>query len=251
MKYVILGNYGNNTIALMQWAVAQQLTETTVVSVDTGWGGSNWQKRISIGESLATKFGFTPIRLKSLVPFAGLTKDRGQFPSQKYQWCASMLKGLPINDWLDNNDLAGSATILLGRRQDESRAQANLEEWVEKSEFHGGRRIWYPLYNKTRQYRDELILAAGFDVLAHRSLECEPCIYSTQADFTRMDHQDIKKTTKLEKVLGKSMFSLAELKGDHDLQDVVTWAKAQDDNLTCDDSIKQANPCGFPWACGE
>jgi 3'-phosphoadenosine 5'-phosphosulfate sulfotransferase (PAPS reductase)/FAD synthetase len=146
--YVIHGNYGNHTVALMQWALEQNLSNVFVVSIETGWAASIWAKRVEEGEGLARSYGFNPVRLASSADFISLVKDRKEFPSQKFQWCSSFLKGLTLLEWLDKHDPNGEAIIIYGKRREDSRLNLHLQEYIEASAHHNDRKVWYPLYQR-------------------------------------------------------------------------------------------------------
>lgn len=57
MEYVISASYGNDSMALMQWAHEHGLRGVTVVYCDTGWAAPNWELRIAEGEALALRLG--------------------------------------------------------------------------------------------------------------------------------------------------------------------------------------------------
>ena len=53
MDYVISASYGNDSMAMMQWAHERGLQNVTVTYCDTGWAAPNWELRIAEGEALA------------------------------------------------------------------------------------------------------------------------------------------------------------------------------------------------------
>jgi 3'-phosphoadenosine 5'-phosphosulfate sulfotransferase (PAPS reductase)/FAD synthetase len=199
--HIIFGNYGNNTIALLQWCCLQGLVDVHVININTGWSEKNWGQRVLCAQKLAKKYNFIPITLKPQADFSSLVIDRQQFPSTKFQWCAGFLKGLPLLAWADEVDPGCEAIILMGSRRQDSRLRADLPEFIEQSEHFGGRKVWYPLFDHSDQQRNELITAAGFEVLEHRSLECNPCIH----DFSLLTDYSAQRCTQLEKLLKQSM----------------------------------------------
>lgn len=235
---VITGNFGNQTIAAMQWARDQSLKSVHVVSVETGWAAPLWQNRVEEGEQFARLCGFTPVRLSSKLSFQDLMRDRGAFPTTKFQWCAAFLKGLPLLDWLDEVDPGCEATIILGKRRADSRANLALPEVIAESEYYGDRKVWHPLYDCDDPKFFDLIQKAGFNILEHRSLECDPCVNSVGHDLSRISKQTLCKTADLERELGKTMFEkpIAEM-------------VAQLDNKKNIDMFTMG--CGSPYACGE
>ena len=240
---IIFGNFGNQTIALIQYAHEQAFNDVYVISVDTGWAAETWQSRVEQGEALARQYGFKVVRLSSKASFADLVRDRQQFPSKKFQWCAGFLKGLPLLDWLDQHDSACEATIILGKRRADSRANAKLTEFIDESEHYGERRVWHPLYKYDDSEFAALIERAGFEVLEHRSLECDPCIHNTSSDFRRMSDSDIKRLRNLEVEVHKLMF-----------REPIDGMVGNAHYYASEDENKEEQfymGCGSPFACGE
>lgn len=239
--YVISGNYGNDTIAAIQWAKESALASVVVVSIDTGWAAPSWPERVSKAEFFVKQCGYNTIRLIAAVTFAELVRDRKEFPTLNFTWCAGLLKGLPLLEWLDDVDPQCEATIIIGKRRASSHANLRLPEFIEDSEYHGGRRVWSPLYLHDNSQRDALITRAGFPILAHPSLECEPCVVSQAADLAQLSEQSIAKVAALENALGMPMFS-SSVGG---IAQRVQQAKEN----PCDEQALVAR-CGMPFGCG-
>ena len=224
--YIISGNYGDNTLALIQWAKEAALAPVTVVHIDTGWAAQSWQAHVSAGQALVQRYDFTPTTITAKHSFEALVHDRGRFPSQKFQWCAGFLKGLPLLAWLDEIDPDYQATLLLGARRADSRVHTDLPEWLEESEHHGGRRVHYPLYKHDTPARDALISKTGLPILGHRSLECDPCIHSARQSLSPASQSRL---AALEAKIGEPMALPAT-----------------------DPSLEQFDMgCGMPYGCGE
>ena len=204
---VLLGNYGNETIALMQWAQETKLSHVTLVWVETGLEASRWRARVMEGRAFAERCGFQGVCLKASPDFSALMKQRHGFPEPRQQWCASLLKGLTLLDWLDEWDPELKATIHLGKTRFSVREQATLSEYVTDSEYYEGRLLRHPLVHDTPAIFKARIEKAGFSYLPHRSFECEPCVNATPYDFAHMEKQDIERMASLEHSLGKTMFS--------------------------------------------
>src|SRR5687767_12234043 len=107
--YVLRTNFGDDSIALIQWAKEANLKHVTVVYIDTGWAASRWAERLKLGESYVRSLGFDYISIKSPITFENTILNRGEFPCSKFQWCSSILKGLPLLDWLNQIDIYGQA----------------------------------------------------------------------------------------------------------------------------------------------
>lgn len=205
--FVIISNYGNESIALIQWAHDQKLKNVTVVNVDTGWSAPCWPAHVQHCKDWVGALGMSPVTLQPKVDFETLMHTQKSFPSRKFSWCANFLKALPLLEWLDSTsvDPLAEATILLARRRASSRVNYDLPEWIEEEEKLGDRKVWHPLYLHDNDSRDDLIHKANFEVMPHRSLECDPCINSNLNDVLRMDLSVIQRTAKLENELNAKL----------------------------------------------
>ncbi len=244
---IILGNMGNETIALMRWVYETKLTNVTVVYIDTGWAASHWHERIAIGQHLAADYNFSWQTIASTPNFSELVQQRGEFPSTKFQWCAGFLKGLPLLEWLDKHDVCAQAEIYLGLYREKSRAYTNLPERVIDSEHFGGRDVCYPLYNNSTDDIKQLLNRAKVHYLPHRSLECEPCVNNCQSDFSRMNKRDIERAQQLEQQLEKPMFTTVKT-GGNSIKDIVQWVQNQPINGDRQTSFDMG--CGSIFGCG-
>jgi hypothetical protein len=163
-------------------------------------------------------------------------QERQNFPSIKFHWCASFLKGVPILDWLDEVDPDLKATVLLAKRRQQTPALQQLPEFEAESHAYGSRKVWYPLYQHTIEQRDHLILQAGFDLIPTRSLECDPCIYNQARDFKRLDFARRQQLAALEKSIGRPMFAVSI---------------EQDADLAGNDKSVYYQGCGSEFGCGD
>jgi 3'-phosphoadenosine 5'-phosphosulfate sulfotransferase (PAPS reductase)/FAD synthetase len=205
--HFIFGNYGDNTIALIRWAYLNQLTDITVIHINTGWGSSRWQQRVSQGIRLVQDYGFTSQELSPSHNLSDLVRDRQSFPNAKYQWCTTFLKALPVISFLDEVDEFCQSVVLLGARRRDSRARANLPEFITESEHYGDRKVWFPLYDTSQKERDDLILATGFEVLNSPGQECFPCIHSSISELKALQPKQIKIVRALEQEITQTMFA--------------------------------------------
>jgi 3'-phosphoadenosine 5'-phosphosulfate sulfotransferase (PAPS reductase)/FAD synthetase len=224
---VISSSYGNDSVAMIQWAHEQGLQNVSVVFVDTGWAAPGWLDRVARMEKWVETLGFTSIHIKSPMPFEELMVHKKGFPSQRYQWCSGTLKGLPFLTWIDDVDADNTAVVMIGKRREESQERADTPEFVESSEYHGGRKIWHPLYLHTEAMRDELIARAGHPVLPHRSKECSPCINANRSDMRQLSEADILRVEALEEQVGKTMFRPKRHGGAVGIRQVIAWAYAE------------------------
>lgn len=238
---IIFGNYGNGTLALIQWAFENKVPHVFVVSVDTGWAATSWNAHVERAKNYAKSFNFNVLELKSKASFDELVRDRNDFPSPKFQWCPLLLKGMPLLDWLDRIDPRCEATILLAKRRAGARRNHDLPEFIERSEHYGERCIHYPLFQHDEAAYQALITRTGFTALPHRSLECAPCIHSQNLDFQRLADEDIHKLRQLEIELDKPMFA-------QPIVDVVAGARAAN---VAHPTHSDPQGCADPYGCGE
>ncbi|WP_119343140.1 hypothetical protein [Facilibium subflavum] len=205
--HCLIANFGDDSVALIQWAYENKLDDVIVLSVDTGWQASIWQERLDIAHQWIQTLGFTHHHLPAEHDFSALVRARSQFPSQKFHWCAGFLKGITILNWLEENDEDGQAIIALANRRSMSKAQTDLPEYIKESERYDDRRLIYPLAGFDQDMRDALIAKTPFQTpLNHRSLECQPCIHFTRRDNKTLSEADITRIIALEKEIGQTMF---------------------------------------------
>lgn len=225
VRFVVFASYGNDSIALIQWAHENDLKDVAVVFTDTGWAADGWMERVGRCETWVKSLGFTPYRTTS-IGFRQLARDKKGFPTQRYQWCSFILKIEPGQRWLAKNDPDGRAVCLIGVRKGESKARAEFPEWLPRSENHGGRVMIAPFAAWTTAQRDELIRRAGFEVLPHRSRECK-CINSNRADMRRFTDADWREIAETEAEIGKTMFRPHRHKGAKGAGEVRKWANSE------------------------
>lgn len=221
---LISSSYGNDSIALIQWAHECSLADVVVIYCDTGWASPAWPLRVIVGERLAAAYGFRTKRCKSL-GMEQLVRDRKGWPGNGQQFCTAHLKGLPFLEYADKADPEAAATVLIGKRRAESEKRRATPEFIESSDYHGGRRVWHPLFAHSDEQRNELLARAGFDPLPHRSLECNPCVNANREDFLRLTPGEIERVNDLEAAIGKPMFRPQRFNG-IGIHSVIVWAKS-------------------------
>lgn len=194
----------------MQWALQQGLPSITVVSVDTGWAGEGWLAHVERAERWVREQGYATVRLLASPDFETLMQRRQDFPSTKFQWCANVLKGATILQWLDKVDPALEYQILLGHRRASARSKQNLPEKIEQCDKFGDRTVIYPLVNFSTEARDALIKQTNFPILSHRSLECDPCVNSTLVELKQLPATTYSRLVSLETKIGKKLFDFSE-----------------------------------------
>ena len=233
---VIFASYGNDSIALIQWAVESGEVlpgETMIVHSDTGWAAESWAERVEQASAWARSLGFRTTAIPSMGMRALVSMKKG-WPRQGMQFCTEHLKIKPALQWLDENDPERDVTCLVGVRRVESRARAQWPEWIESSERHGGRSLWSPLVRHTDEMRDALVSRTPFDVLPHRSQECFPCVNSNRDDLRQLTPERVAEIAALESALGytskgkpRTMFRPYRHQGATGIREVWRWAKSE------------------------
>jgi 3'-phosphoadenosine 5'-phosphosulfate sulfotransferase (PAPS reductase)/FAD synthetase len=213
-------------VALIRWAYENKLNDVRVVFIDTGWGAESWDHRTLQGEEYVRSLGFEAVRIKPTMQFEELMKFKKGFPSQRYQWCSVFLKGIPFLDYAEKVDPEGTAVVMVGKRRAESVGRRGTPEFIEKSEYHGGRKLWHPLYLHSDEDRDLLISKTPLPIVAHRSLECSPCINANKADLRALTEVDVLKVENLEKEIGKTVFRPKKKMGAVGIRQVIEWARS-------------------------
>jgi len=222
--YIISVSYGNDSIALIQWAHEQGLENCYVVYCDTGWAHPNWHKRVSAGSMLAEKYGFECLTAKSEMTFSELVRAKRGFPGQKYQFCSGVLKGVPFLEKANSLDPENKAVVVIGKRRAESNNRKDTPEFVYNSEYHECRTVWHPLYKHTDTERNNLIQKTGMEVLPNRSMECCPCVNANRKDLLETPESQLEKVRQLELETGKTMFRPYRHMGATGIDEVLKWA---------------------------
>lgn len=222
--YVLSVSYGNDSIALIQWAYERGLENCFVVYCDTGWAHPEWPERVKKGMALAEKYGFVTWNTKSKYSFAEWVEHKRMFPTNKYQWCTSYLKLIPFGEFIEYLDPYSEAVVVVGKRRAESKKRESTQEYEEKTGYYTGRKIWNPLYKHTDSMRDKLIKNAGFKPLPHRSLECCPCVNASRYDLRETPEVCLDRVRKLEKITGKTMYGTSRYLGADGIDNVMEWA---------------------------
>lgn len=249
MELIISSSCGNDSVALIQWAIENKLKNVTVVYLNTGWAAPFWPSRVEKVSEWARSFGLSFVEVKS-IGMTQLVKDREAFPANRYQFCTAILKGIPFLQWIDEFDPAEKACVIIGKRRAESRARAETPHYIVHSQYHGGRTVWHPLYKHSHEERDALLGRAGFGVLPHRSRECSPCVNANKADFLALDPSQIQKVSELEVAIGKPMFRPKRFHA-VGIHGVITWAKYGKKKMRTDpDEVESGAGCEGHFGCG-
>jgi len=242
---VISSSCGNDSVALTQWAFEKGLEDVVCVYCNTGWASPKWANRVIDYRRFVEAIGFKFVEVKS-IGMEELVRMKKGFPSNQYQFCTAHLKGIPFLEWIDKEDPGCKATVLIGKRRGESEKRKNTPEFIYNSEHHGGRTIWHPLYKHSERKRDALLDRAGFDVLPHRSLECNPCVNANRGDFLRLTPGEIERVNDLEVEVGKPMYRPKRF-GAMGIHGVIRWAKDGRDRGDIEDEM---HDCASLFGCG-
>lgn len=242
---VISSSYGNDSVALIQWAHDNSLSDVVVAYCNTGWASPGWPQRVIEGERLAKSYGFETVEITS-IGMPDLIRQRKGWPGNGMQFCTTHLKMVPFLEWIDVRDPDCRATVLIGKRRAESEARKNTPEFVEGSEVHGGRKVWHPLFLHSDADRNELLTRAGFDVLPHRSKECSPCVNANREDLKRLTAGEIARVSDLEVEIGKPMFRPKRF-GAIGIHGVIKWATDGRDQGSFE---QEENDCASLFGCG-
>jgi 3'-phosphoadenosine 5'-phosphosulfate sulfotransferase (PAPS reductase)/FAD synthetase len=242
---VISSSAGNDSVAMIQWAIENKVENLHVVFSDTGWLAPGWIQRVERIHAWAESNGIQTHIIKS-IGMEELVRIKKGFPGNAQQFCTAHLKGIPFLEWIDEADPECKAVVMVGKRRDESPDRADTPEFVHGSEYHGGRKLWHPLYLHTDEQRNELLHRAGFDPLPHRSLECNPCVNANRADFLRLTPGEIERVNDLEVEIGKPMFRPKRF-GALGIYGVIAWAKDGRERGDIDEENAQ---CAGLFGCG-
>jgi len=236
MSHIIFASYGNDSIALIQWAHEAGIREATVVYSDTGWAADWWPNRVEKAEAWVRSLGFWPVRIVS-EGMANLVRRKKAWPrggGGKFQFCTQELKQRPALEWMDRVDPDKEATCMIGVRRAESANRANFPEWTEESERHGGRSLHAPLVRHTDLQRDILLTRTPFEPLPYRSKECYPCVNAGKRELKLLDKHRIFRIRRLEIEMGTNskgnervMFSPARHGGAVGIEAVVRDAQGE------------------------
>jgi len=224
---VISASYGNDSVAMIQLARELGLQDVHVVFVDTHWSAPGWLDRVAELEGWVRSLGFSVGHIKSPMTFEELMVMKKGFPYNGKQWCSGILKGIPFLDWIEQADPECKALVLIGKRREESVKRQDTPEFIEASEYHGGRRVWHPLFEHTNAQRDEILRRAGIKPLPHRSKECNPCINANKDDLRELTEWEIVRLEGLESRTGQTMFRPKKHGNAIGIRQVVDWANSR------------------------
>ena len=201
---IIFASYGNDSIALVQWAKDNGLQNVMVAHSDTGWAAEGWADRVCQAEEWVRSLGFTPVRIPS-VGMVDLVRKKKAWPrggGGKFQFCTYELKEKPALEWMELTDPDKQAICMVGIRREESANRATFPEWTESSEKHGGRTLHAPLVRLKETERNVLLSKTPFSPLPVRSKECWPCVNANKGELKLLDEKTIIRVKMLEEEMG-------------------------------------------------
>ncbi len=126
--YIIKASYGNDSIALIQWAFEQKLKNVAVLYNDTGWASREWGARVSEMETWVQSLGFTTHRTAS-IGMEALVRHKKSWPRQGIQFCTQELKIAPSVAWFERADPQCASVLLIGIRREESANRSSFPEF--------------------------------------------------------------------------------------------------------------------------
>ena len=234
MEHLIFASYGNDSIALIQWAHERGLKDVHVAYSDTGWSAWWWHTRVEMAEEWARSLGFRTHRIAS-EGMEALVARKKAWPrggGGKYQFCTEALKQKPARAWLAVHDPQGETTCMTGVRREESENRRDAPEHVTASEDHGGRELWQPLVRHSAAERDALVLKTPMPLLPFRSKECYPCVNARKPELRMLDREARDRVHRIEVLAGvnskgnaRVMFSPARHGGAVGIDAVIEDAK--------------------------
>ena len=230
---IICCSGGNDSVALIQWAKENNLSNVYVLYNYTGWEIEWWDFRMKDIWLLCKKYGFKYEVTKS-IGFKDMVRKKKGFPmaASKMQFCSDFLKTTPTNKWLLENDPYFKAVIYIGIRREESQNRKNHPRSIIADMRYQGRAMEFPLVEYKTKERDFLIERSGLDILLHSSMECFPCVNSNRSDFRHLaKYPDrINELASLEKEMGftskgkpRVMFRPYRHMGAIGINEVIKW----------------------------
>lgn len=227
IRYIVRCSYGNDSIAMLQLMREHSLKDVVVVYSDTGWASVEWADRVRRGEDWVRSLGWIPVRLTS-AGFEHLVYTRtkaGMWPNRLAKFCTPELKIRPFLAWVKSADPDYRALVCVGVRRAESKDRAHHPAFMPEKD--DGRHVWHPLIEFSDDDRDGLIHKTPFEVLSHRSDECEVCINANRQDLRRASSRAIDRIEAMEARVGRPMFNPARFMGATGIREVKRWADSE------------------------
>lgn len=227
IRYIIRSSYGNDSIALIQWAREAGLKDVVVAYSDTGWATDEWKERVAQAEAWVRASGFEAVSIPS-VGFEQNVFDQteaGMWPTRMRKHCTKYLKILPFLAWVKQADPDRRAVVLVGVRRAESVARRTKPAFM--LEADDGRHVLHPLVEWSDADRDAMVLKTPIPLLDHRSDECAICIHANRDDLRRAPKSFIDKVEEMEARTGTPMFHPGKFMGATGIREVRRWADSE------------------------
>lgn len=206
--HYIFTSCGNDSLALIQWAHENKVSNVTAIYNNTGWSAPWWPERVSIAKEWVESLGFKFVETKG-IGMEELVYNKKAWPrggGGKFQFCTKFLKELPTIQWLDENDPDCEGVCMVGIRREEGEssksARLTMPEWTEESERHGGRALWAPLVRHRTEDRNALLAKTPFEPLPYRSKECYPCVNAGKGELKLLPEERIIDIERIENTAG-------------------------------------------------
>lgn len=251
--YVVRAQYGDESLALLAYlhaTVPEQVGAAfTVVDIDTGFEGEGWLAEKAKRQAWVQSLGFHCVTLPVVTPFADLIRRRQQFPSPKFQWCATVMKGMTLEQWLDQKDPEGAWGVLIAKRQCLTRKP--IPERLPQCELHGEREVLHPIVRMDLDAYEALQKTYQWPIGFPRSWECQPCVHSMASEVAALSRADQAKVADLEAAIQQPFFSAARWEGLEHIEEQVLWLKQKtESSITTYPRDPFAMGCADPYGCG-
>lgn len=205
-RYLLRSSFGNDSVALIQWAAEAGLKKVVVTYSDTKWATAEWRQRVAEARKWVLSLGFDFVEIDS-VGFRQNVFDqtaRGMWPTGLRKHCTKYLKILPFLAWAKENDPDARAVVLVGVRRAESVARRGKPAFM--LEADGGRHVLHPLIEFSDTDRDAMVLKTPLPLLPHKSDECAICIHANKEDLKRAPEEALAEVEDMESIVGMPMF---------------------------------------------
>lgn len=226
-RYIARCSWGNDSVAMLRLLANHRLKDVAVVYSNTGWAAPEWADRVEQGAAWVRSLGWEHVELPS-IGFEQLVlshTSEGMFPNRWRKFCTVELKIKPFIEWVKQADPERRAVICVGVRRAESKARSRAPAFMPEQD--DGRHVWQPLVEVTDECRNELVEAAGFEVLPHRSKECGLCIHANRQDLRAAPAGHIAVVRRLEATVKRPMFRPENFMGASGIDEVLDWAGSE------------------------
>lgn len=250
---IIVTNYSRNGLALIAEITNQieSFEQIIIVNVDTGWQAQDWLDYEKKVKAYVERLGFKTVTLEPRQSFKQLVEARREFPSSKFQWCATFLKGITLLDWLQEVDSAAQAQILLPAYRALGGRYRYLKSCIDSSEHYGGRRVCYPLIDKSHDDIDVLLQTINFS-FKNASQECRLCVMSKLSDYLQIADKDLDELSLLEKKINQGfnpdLIKKIGVDSSLGIKQSLLQKKLEKVKLPDDNAVQFG--CGAPYGCG-